>query len=272
VAGSTGARLVTLSTDIGAVYAAQMKAVLLRYVAPGQVIELTHELPAHQVGEAAFLLRHMAGGFPKGTVHVAVVDPGVGGARAPVAVRCRDGSHLVGPDNGVLGPLSDHLGVAKVVRLRPELVRPGAAVSPTFEGRDLFAPAAGRIAQGTPVGRLGDPWKLRRYRIPRPRRLDRGAQGVVLHVDHFGNLITNLPSSWGPALGTEIRVRLAGRARRLRRYRTYEEMPASGAGVLASSFGVLELSVRERRAADRLRASVGDALELTWSRRREDRK
>ena len=112
-------RLVTLTTDVGAAYAAQMKGVLARALPPGTVVDLVLDLRPHAIEEAAFLLRHMAPTFPPGTVHVAVVDPGVGGRRAPIAVACREGSFLVGPDNGVLGPLAEVLGVRRVVRLEP---------------------------------------------------------------------------------------------------------------------------------------------------------
>jgi S-adenosylmethionine hydrolase len=265
-------RVVTLTSDIGPVYAAQMKGVLLQYLDPGRIVELADDLPAHRVAEAAFLLRHMAAGFPRGTVHVAVVDPGVGGARAPVAVRCRDGSHLVGPDNGVLYPLARHLGVSKVVRLSPERIRPGATVSPTFEGRDLFAPAAGRIALGTPIARLGRAWELAPLELPEARQLDGRADGEVVHVDRFGNLITNVPTPWAPPAGTDVRVRVGGRTRRLQRARTYEDLPVRGVGLLGSSFGTLEVSVREGRAADRLGAGVSDAVEFWWPDRRQTRK
>jgi len=265
-------RLVTLTSDIGSVYSAQMKGILLQYVGAERIVELANDLPAHRIGEAAFLFRHMAAAFPRGTVHVAVVDPGVGGARAPVAVRCRDGTHLVGPDNGVLDPLARHLGVASVVRLSPEGVRPAASVSPTFEGRDLFAPAAGRIALGTPISRLGDPWKLLRFELPEARRSPEGAEGVVIHADRFGNLITNVPSAWTAGSGTQILARVGGRARTLRHVRTYEELPERAIGLLGSSFGVLEIAVREGRATERLGATVGDAVELWWPSRRQTRK
>jgi len=259
-------RLVTLTTDVGAAYAAQMKGVLSRFVPAGHVVDLAHDLTPHGVLEAAFLLRQMAIGFPPGTVHVAVVDPGVGGRRAPVAARLEDGSIVVGPDNGVLAPLAAHLGVVECVRLRPELVTPGSPPSATFEGRDLFAPAAGRLATGTPLARLGVPWHLRRLAIPTGSRRRSGALGEVLHVDRFGNVITSLPSEWRPPLDTTVRVRVGGRRPTLARtVRTYEPLGVGELGLLTSSFGRLELGVREGRAADRLRAAPGTTLSLSWS-------
>ena len=162
--------LVTLTTDVGWAYAAQMKAVLYRALPDATVVDLTHEIRPHAVAEAAFLLRHMARGFPRGAVHLAVVDPGVGGRRAPIAIRTREGAHLVGPDNGVLWPLAEELGFRAAVRLDPARVVARRGLSRTFEGRDLFAPAAARIAGGTPIGTLGRPIRPVPLTLARPRQ------------------------------------------------------------------------------------------------------
>ena len=271
-APGNGSRLVTLSSDIGSLYAAQVRAALLGYVPAERIVDITHELPAHQIREAAFLVRHIAARFPPGTVHVVIVDPGVGGTRAPVAVRCRDTSALVGPDNGVLYPLAHELGIADAVRLEPGRVSPGSSVSATFEGRDLFAPAAGRLAQGVALARLGVPWKLDRLELPEARRVPGGARGEVLHVDRFGNLITNVPSAWAPGPGAQVQVQIGEHDLRTQQFVTYEAMPPQGLGLVGSSFGLLELSVREGRAADRLGVVPGAGVVLRWPRRRQDRK
>ncbi len=256
-------RLVTLTTDIGAVYAAQMKAVLYQRLPPGHVIDLVHDVTPHRIEEAAFLLRHMGAMFPPGTVHIAVVDPGVGSARAPVVVECADGSLLVGPDNGVLQPLSDRLGGGIAYRLDPARVTPGRRPSPTFEGRDLFAPAAARLATGTPARRLGRRFSPRPYSLPAPRRRGATIQGVVLHIDHFGNLITNVPGEWLPPEGRRMAVRLGrGAPRSLPRARTYADLAPRRLGILVSSFGTAEVSAREDSASRRLGARPGMALTL----------
>ena len=259
-------RLVTLTTDLGSAYAAQMKAVLYRALPPGHVVDIAHDLPAHGIDEASFLLRHIGAAFPAGTVHVAVVDPGVGGSRAPVAVRCRDGTFLVGPDNGLLYPLAHHLGIAGVVRLDPGRVRPGGTVSATFEGRDVFAPAAARLATGTRLPSLGRPHSLTAHPLPTPTRSGGWARGTVLHVDRFGNAITNLPTAWFPDTGGRVRLRLGRRSLTLPRRRTYSELSRGALGILGSSFGTLEVSAREARAADRLRLAVGREVDLAPAR------
>jgi S-adenosyl-L-methionine hydrolase (adenosine-forming) len=256
-------RLVTLTTDIGWAYAAQMKAVLYRALPPGSVVDLTHDIPAHSVREGAFLLERMARGFPAGTVHVAIVDPGVGTHRAPIAIGCADGSVLVGPDNGVLAPLARSLGPGRAVRLDPERIVPGSIPSATFEGRDLFAPAAALVATGTRPEDLGPPFAARDLELPRPHRGSASLLGEILHVDRFGNLITNLPSDWCPLGSGPFPLELEGkRIRGVLRARTYAELSSREVGVIGSSFDLLEVAVREGSAAVRLRARVGQSVAI----------
>jgi len=258
--------LVTLSSDLGAAYAAQMKAVLARTLPPGHVIDLTHELPAHRIGEAAFLLRAMARAFPAGTVHVAVVDPGVGGRRAPIVIRCRDGSRLVGPDNGVLAPLAEALGGARAWRIEP-VVDSGPRVGSTFDGRDLFAPTAARLALGAPPGAIGRPHRFHHLRLPQPERRPGGARGEIVHIDRFGNLITNVPSDWIPVGSTHLSVRWGGRrARALPWASTYERLPRHALGAVPSSFGLVEIARREGRASSVGPSRVGMPVQLGWAR------
>lgn len=257
--------LVTLSTDVGDVYSAQMLAVLYRRLPPGSVVELTHSLPPHRIPEAAFLLRHMAERFPSGTLHVGVVDPGVGSERAPIGIGTADGSILVGPDNGLLWPLALALGEPRAFRLDPARVVGREAVSPTFEGRDLFAPAAALLASGTSLEYLGAPTEPHRYEVPTARASTSGIDGEVLHIDRFGNMITNARTSDGPPIGVPVSVQVGdGPPRRGVRRRTYADVPAGGWGVLGSSFGYLEIACRERAAHRRFRAHVGDRVRLRW--------
>jgi S-adenosyl-L-methionine hydrolase (adenosine-forming) len=261
-------RLVTLTTDIGSAYAAQMKAVLARADPPLPVVDLAHDLTPHAIGEAAFLVRAMARGFPPGTVHVVVVDPGVGGSRAPIAIAARDGSFLVGPDNGVLMPLAAALGDGPAFRLRPERWAPHRRIGTTFDGRDIFAPAAARLALGQSPARLGTPMRPMRYDLPEPSRSSRGARGELLHRDRFGNLISNVPSEWVPEGTERLSLRLGRRSvRSVPFVRSYEALGRGRLGLLGSSFGLLEVAVGEGDASRRLGATVGARLALTWGRR-----
>lgn len=260
-----GPRLITLTSDIGSAYAAQMKAVLARRRPPGTVVDLAHDLRPHAVGEAAFLLRSMAVGFPAGTVHVAVVDPGVGGHRAPMVIECGDGSSLVGPDNGVLIPLAEALGRPKAFRILPERLEPLSRVGATFEGRDLFAPTAARLAEGVTARHLGRPMRPHRYAVPTAHRSPTGARGEIVHEDRFGNLVTNIPTAWVPATVRKLVLRVGGGGVRTLPFGTrYEEWGRGRAGALGSSFGLVELAVAEGNAARRFRASVGCAVDVRW--------
>ncbi len=260
--------LVTLTTDIGSAYAAQMKAVLARRLPPGSVVDLAHDLRPHAVGEAAFLLRAMAAGFPPGTVHVAVIDPGVGGSRAPIAIGCADGSRLVGPDNGVLMPLAEALGRPRVFRIDRARLGSIGRVGTTFDGRDLFAPAAALLATGTRPARLGPPHRPVRYAVPVPELTATRAVGEVVHADRFGNLVTNVPTAWLPDDVRSVGVALGtGRSRRLPLARSYVELGTGHLGVLGSSFGLLELAVAEGSASRRLRANVGSPVRFERLRR-----
>lgn len=256
-----------MTTDVGWPYAAQMKAALAAWVPPGSVVDLAHDLPAHGVEEAGFLLRHMAGDFPPGTIHVAVVDPGVGGPRAAVAVQCREGSYLVGPDNGLLVPLAQHLGIRKSFHVQPERVRPGRPPSATFEGRDVFAPAAGLLARGVAPSRLGPPIRLTKLPEHPPERSATALRGRVVHVDRFGNLISSIPTSWLAGPQNRVRLKLGPRARSVvRRVRTYSDLRPGELGLLGSSFGLVEVTVREGRASDLLGVEVGTPIQLDPTR------
>jgi S-adenosylmethionine hydrolase len=262
-------RLITLTTDIGSAYAAQVKAVLARQRPPGTVIDLAHDLRPHAIAEAAFLFREMAAGFPAGTIHIAVIDPGVGGRRRPIVVVCTDGSCLLGPDNGVLIPLADALGGGKAFEIDPTRLGSHERVGTTFDGRDLFAPAAIIIAKGIPALKLGRALRPLQYSVPTARRNRLGAEGEVLHEDRFGNLITNIPTEWVPVGTPKVQLLLgSGPARTLPFGTSYEMLGRGRIGCLGSSFGSIEVAVAEGSAARRLSASVGRPVVFRWSEAR----
>lgn len=243
-------RIVTLLTDFGTVdgYVAEMKAVIKSLAPDAEIIDATHDIPPQDVARARLTLSRYWRRFPVGTVHVAVVDPGVGTARAALAVES-DGRFLIGPDNGVLSPAFTIDGAHAV-----QLDVPGGA-SLTFHGRDVFAPAAARIARGEPLDILG-----RRYRpsvvmhTPVPRRGFGGSQsGEVIAIDRFGNAITNLESANGNAVAVH--------GRHVPTVRTFSEVGIGEACALVGSAGLLEIAVREGNAALVLGLSVGTPVE-----------
>jgi len=243
-----------------------MKAVLVRSLDASRIVDLVHDLPRHGIAEAAFVVRAIAGGFPRGTVHVVVVDPGVGGARAPIVLRCRDGSTLVGPDNGVLMPLAESLGgVAGSFRITPDRRGTTRRVGTTFDGRDVFAPAAALLARGAPASRLGRPIDPVGFRVPDAVRISGGARGEVVHDDRFGNLITNVPSRWVRPQAGLLRITVGRRTRVVPWTPSYEALGPRRIGALGSSFGTVEVAVREGSASVRLAARTGTPVSVVWT-------
>lgn len=256
-------RLVTLTSDVGAAYAAQMKAVLLSRLPAERLVDLAHDLRAHDIAEGAFLLRAMAERFPPGSVHLAVVDPGVGGRRAPLIVACGDGSTLVGPDNGLLMPLAARLGSPRAFRIDPARLPFHRRVGTTFDGRDLFAPAAAELALGRRPEELGRRVRPRALSLPEPRRHRDGAEGLVLHVDRFGNAVTNVPTDWVPS-GTSALWLESVRRRRLPWDTRYEGHRPGELLALGSSFGLVEFSVARGSAAESAGLAVGTRVRVSW--------
>ncbi len=247
--------IVTLTTDFGTrdSYVAEMKGVILSLAGSAHLVDVSHDVTAHDVVEGALTLESAAPAFPRGTVHVAVVDPGVGTARRGIVVAAR-GHLFVGPDNGLFTPF---LGGEdwRAFELRERRYQ-AAVVSRTFHGRDIFAPAAARLALGLAPESFGpvvdDPVRLLWPEVLEgPRRI----AGVVLHVDRFGNLITSIGAPTLERLGEPLEIVVAGR--RLPLVETYGELGRGRLGGLVGSRDRLEIVVREGSAAAALRARRG---------------
>jgi S-adenosyl-L-methionine hydrolase (adenosine-forming) len=244
------APIVTLLSDFGLAdtYVGQVKGAVLR-VAPGvALVDLTHAVPPQDVRAGAFLLWTAVEAFPAGTLHLAVVDPGVGSARRAIAARAARGDHLVGPDNGLLVPALERLGgvVAAV-----ELTEPaywGGRASATFHGRDIFGPVVGHLAAGVPLARLGPPVAelSRPFALPAWRRDGARLVGEVLHVDGYGNLVTSIPAG---VLPPRFRVRTGRHAIADAPHPHYQAVPAGCLLALVGSAGLLEVAAREASAA-----------------------
>jgi S-adenosyl-L-methionine hydrolase (adenosine-forming) len=253
---------VVLLTDFGTAdgYAAAMAGIIAT-AAPDAVVEhASHGIEPGDIAGAALALFRFATRYPAGTVHLAVVDPGVGTGRRPLAATI-DGHHYVAPDNGLLSWVLRGCEQARIVSIAPDRHAPEPA--PTFHGRDIFAPAAARLARGEPVDRLGaavvDPVLLR---LPEPDRSGGELRGEVLHADRFGNLITNIPASWiRDVSGAEVVVRVDGKpAGRIGR--TYGDVAPGEVLALVGSIGLLEVSVRDGSAAAHLGAGRGASVAL----------
>jgi len=252
--------LVTLLTDFGwaSPYPGQMKGVL-RSLCRAALIDLTHDVPAHDIACGAYVLAAAARAFPAGTIHLAVVDPGVGTSRLPVAIAS-GGQVFVGPDNGLLLVAARALGTprAHAVAVERFALRP---LSTTFHGRDLFAPAAAAIARGLAVEQVGPPVPAPVVLPEQPAARDGGLlRGQVLYRDPFGNLITNIPAGWLDDLaGPLVIVHARGQAT-AHRVTTYGDGAPGDLVILAGSDGTAEIAVRGGRAADLLPFGPGDPV------------
>jgi S-adenosylmethionine hydrolase len=250
------AAVITLTTDFGQEdgYVGTMKGVILSIAPQARIVDISHDIAPQSLRQAMYILSTAVPYFPPSTVHVVVVDPGVGSSRRPIAVRTGSASY-VAPDNGVLShPLAEP-NVAIVHLDRPEFWLP--AVSNTFHGRDIFSPVGAHLAAGVPFDALGsvvtDAITLP---LPQPERLADGSlRGQVQHADRFGNLITDIPMSW-LAEGKGWRFEIAGR-RIAELSITYAAVACGTLVALAGSDGLLEISIREGSAAKTLAAGAG---------------
>ena len=255
--------VITLTTDFGTQdwFVGTMKGVIAGIAPHAKVIDLTHDLPAADMRGGAFALAASCRFFPKGTVHVVVVDPGVGSGRKAIAVRTASGV-FVGPDNGVL---SWALAKEKVTAIRAlengaYLLEP---VSKTFHGRDVFAPAAAHLSRGVPIHRFGPALNdYARLEWPKPRKQRAGIEGEVLYIDRFGNAITNIE---GRLLRGFRRASCEVHARR--RWScpagTFYQEVAKGAPVaLIGSSGLVEISVNGGSAEKVLALRTGCRVTL----------
>jgi S-adenosylmethionine hydrolase len=262
--------VVTFTTDFGTEdwFVGAMKGVVLSRAPRTALVDLTHAVEPGDVRGGAFALAAACRFFPRGTVHVAIVDPGVGSARKAIAVRTAD-YYFVGPDNGVLSLALARERVRAVHRLEnARCFLP--AVSATFHGRDVFAPVAAHLSRGGRISALGprqEGWT--RLPWPEPVATRNGWRGVVVHLDRFGNAISNLPASLlrpSPAEGWQVRLR--GRVG-VPLGAFYQAVPAGRAVAVIGSTGFVELAVNGGNAAERFGLRRGSTIELRRAARGE---
>lgn len=273
--------VVTLTTDFGTAdgYVGTMKGVILSIAPQARLIDLSHHIPPQDVRRAALLLASAAPFFPPDTVHLAVVDPGVGTQRRAMALRTPQGT-FVGPDNGLFGYVLAEVDEWTAVGLTAPAYRL-AHVSDTFHGRDVFAPAAAHLANGVPLERLGPPLRDP-LTLPLPRLAvgPRRVTGEVLYADRFGNLVTSVGRlGWeGNALRlmpafrcaptplrvpATARVELGGQTIGAIRH-TYGEVGEGDLLALVGSDGFLEIAVRQGSASARLGVGAGAEVAVRW--------
>jgi len=262
------ARIITLLTDFGAesTYPAQMKGVILARTPEAVLVDMSHGVPRHDIHTAAFMLASAAPAFPEGTVHLTVVDPGVGSGRRVLAAEA--GGHLyVAPDNAILTLVAQrrrlfgpNVAPARVVSVE-NATHFRSDVSSTFHGRDIFAPVAAALADGVGIDTLGpDVETFERFDLPTPTRDGNTIHAQVLYVDPFGNLVTNVAGDMLEAYAPlQVEVRISG-AMIHGLCQAYCDVPAGVLLAYVGSAGLIELAVNHQSAAVRLGADRGTAV------------
>ena len=262
--------IVTLLSDFGLhdSYVAEMKASVLSTCPHAILVDISHEIEKFDIKAGAFVLATAAKSFPKGTVHLAVVDPGVGSERRPIIVESGRG-YYVGPDNGILMLAARSYGVRSVYQIETKCLS-RKACSATFHGRDTFGPIAGLLASGVNASRLGRRiYDCSEGTLPRLRLTEDYLESEVIHIDDFGNVIVGAAREEleKTGLGGSIRLRYGRhRPRCLRVVRTYSELKGGSLGCLIGSHGFLEIAKNMGSACQTLHIRVGDRVSILLDR------
>jgi hypothetical protein len=257
---------ITLTSDFGLKdpYVGEMKAVILSICPKATIVDITHGISRFNVREGALVLARATRYFPKGTIHVAVVDPGVGTERKAIVVEAR--RHIyVGPDNGLLFLSASREGIKNVYHIVNKKYTL-AKISRTFWGRDVFAPVAAHLARGIKPSELGP--RIVDYQMPtftKPK-IERGViRGEVLYIDHFGNVVTNISEELLERVKVDenaLNLRVGSRKAKVRLCEAYGGVPIGKPLLIVGSGGFLEVSVNQGSAARLFKVNVGDEVEL----------
>jgi S-adenosylmethionine hydrolase len=245
-------KIITILTDFGSFYPAQMKGVMLCRLKDKAediiFVDIAHDIPSQDVRAGAFALLSSVKYFPAGTIHIAVVDPGVGTKRPGIAAES-GGQLFVGPDNGLLMPAARSLGAPKVHKIALKF-----EASATFHGRDIFAPVAALLANGQAIDSLGPKIRPIDLSFGTARRMQDGIEATIIYVDRFGNLILNMMNI------PDFCISLKGI--RLKHVRTYAEGRRIEPLITIGSHGFAEIAVNQGSAADAFGLKVGDRIKL----------
>jgi S-adenosylmethionine hydrolase len=251
--------IITLTTDFGSLYPAAMKGIILRIDPAATIVDITHSIPPTNIQSGAFALYSVVSHFPMGTIHVAVIDPGVGADRKAIVVRA-GGQYFVGPDNGLLIPAATFLGNLEVYEIKSELIPD--EVSSTFHGRDIFAPVAAYLSKGMDlkkIGRIADEYvnlDFSGYMIQKDY-----IKTKVIYIDEFGNLVTNIPEgNFVKRLHQGAVLSIAGR--QMPFFKTYGEVPKGTLLSLIGSHGFFEIAVNHGSASKLLHLNNGNEITI----------
>ncbi|MFQ6032938.1 MAG: S-adenosyl-l-methionine hydroxide adenosyltransferase family protein [Candidatus Zixiibacteriota bacterium] len=256
-------KIITLLTDFGTKdgYIGAVKGVIKRINPQAEIVDITHDVDSYDVLGAAFALNNSYRYFPKGTIHLAVVDPGVGSLRQPILVGTKD-FFFVGPDNGIFSfiyqreDLTDIIVISNKNYFLAELSR-------TFHARDIFAPIAAYLSLGIKTDEFGAPAKeCVKLIVSQPQSKGKSLKGQIIHIDRFGNLITNISAD---LLKKKQNLEIILGKRKIKKMtRSYFEIEEKRLGALIGSSGFLELAINQGNAQKLLRAKVGDRIRINF--------
>lgn len=256
-------QIITLTTDFGTQdhYVSVMKAVMLGIAPSAQFIDVSHHIPAQDIMAGAWVIRNAAFEFPKGSVHLVVVDPGVGTDRNPVALKIND-QYFVGPDNGIFSLITNEFKFKAYKLNKSKFWRKER--SRTFHGRDIFSPVAAHLSTGVDIRELGDPIKeLVSYHWAVPIGDKDGLQGWVIHIDRFGNLITNISEQLLEETAGRRKVRVyVGNTIIDHMVNTFADVEAGEPAAFIGSSGMLEVGINKGNAAQMLGVDKGAQISL----------
>lgn len=257
--------IISLTTDFGLTdnFVGVLKAVILKINPSASIVDISHQVKPQDISGAAFLLNNSFSYFPKGTVHLVVVDPGVGSPRRKIIARTKD-YYFVGPDNGVLTlALKSQLPLELIeITNQRYFLKPTAH---TFHGRDIFAPVAARISKGERISKFGKRIKsLQGLDIPSVKIASRILLGEVIHIDHFGNLISNIDENLlnNFIQNNKFRIYIKGKAIGQISF-SYSQGSSLRPVALINSFGYLEIAVNSGSACRYLKAGKGTKIKIT---------
>jgi S-adenosyl-L-methionine hydrolase (adenosine-forming) len=246
--------IITLVSDFGAYYPAVMKAVILGIAPDATIIDVSHEITSENVREAAFILRETVKYFPRGTVHIAVVDPTVGTDRQGLVIAAA-GHYLVGPDNGILIPAARSLGDFEVMRIAIK------AESSTFHGRDVFAPTGAHLLMSR-TQHLVPALTYVDLLFDVPHSSENAVTGAILYIDRFGNCVTNIPGTLMKQRSDYGSIHHLNGEMAIQFVQTYDDAARGQPLLTIGSFDLIEIAVNNGSAASELNLNLGDEILL----------
>jgi len=254
-------RIITLTTDFGTKdgYIGAVQGVILSINPQAQVMDITHQIPAQNIRSAALCILNYYSFFPEGTIHLAVVDPGVGGPRKPILIQS-ERYFFMGPDNGIFSLALQKEKFSKAIHLKNPKYFLGK-ISPTFHGRDIFAPVAAYLSLGVKPEEFGPRLsKLEKLKLPAVKEYPQKLVGEIIHIDNFGNLVTNVRRA---ELGDRQISRIKLKTKSIQNLsETFSDVkPGEGVAYVGSS-GYVELGINRGNAAIKLKAKIADKVEF----------